>query len=45
MTGVYREILERIAAEPARVLEERVALSDEEKHALVRRERRASASV
>lgn len=45
MTGVYREILERIAAEPGRVLEERVALSDDEKHALVQRERQASASV
>lgn len=45
MVGVYREILDRIAADPARVLDERVGLSDDEKLALVQRERRASASV
>lgn len=35
MTGVYREILERIAADPARVLRERVGLADDEKRSMV----------
>lgn len=43
MTGVYREILERIAREPERVLVERVGLADHEKQELVEAELRASA--
>jgi len=43
MTGVYREILERIARDPERVLVERVGLADHEKRSLVEAELRASA--
>lgn len=42
MTGVYREILERIAADPARVLHERVGLADDEKRSMVEEALRAS---
>lgn len=43
MSGVYREILERIDADPARIFVERVGLADHEKQSMVDAELRASA--